>query len=658
MTIFPLVSLIGATVFLRVKGTSARGSLVQAYVLAFALIAVSTEILSLFDAVTRSAIGLLWVAVAAGSLAAATRALERDGAPLALRARLRSWARTDAGELPLLVTIAAVLFATLVTALAYPPNTWDSMTYHLARVAGWIQRASVDFYPTSIERQNYQPPLAEFAILHLQLLSGSDRFANTVQWVSFCVSIVTVTIIAAELGLSRRAQLFSAVVAATTPMAILQSSGTQNDLVTAALCLSFAYFLARATRSLSRGDALLCGLSFGLAILTKGTAYLYCAGIGLGVGAGALLHARPTRRLPLFRMLAAIVLVGLLLNTAHVSRNVTFYGRAPSNASDIANERLSATVVFSNAVRNVALHMGTPFESVNRYSFRAIQAVLGDNLNEPASTMLTTSFRVPAYSRHEDTAGNLLHGLLATLALIALPFSRVPRRSIAYRYAGAVLLSALFYCLILRWQPWASRLHTPVFLLSAPVVAAALGGLGLLTRRTTILATVGLGIFAVPFTLFNQTRPFPGPPGTGAWSGDRRVESYFVNRRDVFDDYREAARIILDEGAEDVGLCLGYDDYEYPLWVLVGREASRGSPRLRHVGVPTTRRMNEEATLPPPALVVESKVLSADSEAEAIAEGLGYSHTQGRQAQGPCFQGDYIVIFDSRHVRISRRQVG
>ena len=61
---------------------------------------------------------------------------------------------------------------------------------HAHGPAEWIQRGSIDFYPTAIERQNYQPPLAEFAILHLQLLSGSDRFANLVQWFSFVVSIV------------------------------------------------------------------------------------------------------------------------------------------------------------------------------------------------------------------------------------------------------------------------------------------------------------------------------------------------------------------------------------------------------------------------------------------------------------------------------------
>jgi hypothetical protein len=129
------------------------------------------------------------------------------------------------------VAISLLLAVTLFTALLYPPNTWDSMTYHMPRVVHWISLQSVDFYPTQITRQNNQLPLAEYAIMQLQLLSGEDRFANLVQWVSYLCLICLGPLVAKELGLTARQQRISALVVATLPMAILQASSTQNDLV-------------------------------------------------------------------------------------------------------------------------------------------------------------------------------------------------------------------------------------------------------------------------------------------------------------------------------------------------------------------------------------------------------------------------------------------
>ncbi|MDR1089529.1 MAG: hypothetical protein LBL79_00500 [Prevotella sp.] len=46
--------------------------------------------------------------------------------------------------------IGGVLIITFFLALAYPPNNWDSMTYHLPRIEHWIQNGNLDHYYTSI----------------------------------------------------------------------------------------------------------------------------------------------------------------------------------------------------------------------------------------------------------------------------------------------------------------------------------------------------------------------------------------------------------------------------------------------------------------------------------------------------------------------------
>jgi hypothetical protein len=93
----------------------------------------------------------------------------------------------------------------------------------------WLR--SVEHYPTSYVPQLYHPPGAEFAIMHFQIISGGDRFANLIQWLSMVGSAIAVSLIAKQLGANLRGQVFAAVFAATLPMGILQGSSTQTIML-------------------------------------------------------------------------------------------------------------------------------------------------------------------------------------------------------------------------------------------------------------------------------------------------------------------------------------------------------------------------------------------------------------------------------------------
>ena len=142
----------------------------------------------------------------------------------------------------LLLAISFMLLITLVTALISPPNNWDSMTYHMSRVEYWIQNKSIFFFKTNNPRQNVLAPFSEFLILHFQILSGSDIFANLVQWISLIISLTTVSSICKEFGLNRRLQIISAVFICSLPIVLLQASSTQNDIVASTFILLFYYY--------------------------------------------------------------------------------------------------------------------------------------------------------------------------------------------------------------------------------------------------------------------------------------------------------------------------------------------------------------------------------------------------------------------------------
>jgi hypothetical protein len=170
--------------------------------------------------------------------------------------------------------IVVCVLAGLIAVMA-PPNTWDSLTYHMARCGHWIDNRSVAPYATHTLRQLSSGVVAEFVITRVMLLSGSDRWVNLVHWSCFVLCIAGVSAIVAELGGSVRSQALAALFAATLPMAILQATSTQNDLVVAAFLVSAAYFGLLSCR-VGFQSSVLFGLatSVGLAAGTKGTAFL------------------------------------------------------------------------------------------------------------------------------------------------------------------------------------------------------------------------------------------------------------------------------------------------------------------------------------------------------------------------------------------------
>lgn len=556
-------------------------ALIKSHLVLFAFIAASTEILSAFNCIDFAHLVGVWTLFCSACVVGLIfKKGPRFFGPLL---------RPSQESVFLTAAIGFILAATLATALLYPPNNWDSMTYHMARVANWIDHHSVAFYPTGIERQNFSAPLAEFAILHLQVLSGSDLFANLEQWTCFTVLIALGGLIAAELSLNRREQLVTALIIATTPMLILQSTSTQNDLVVTSFVMAFALFMLRLGKSFNAGNILFAALSLGLAIFTKGTAYLYGAGLGLALAVPLLLEARPDviRLARRTSALALIVLIALALNAAYFVRTCRLY-HVPvySDVSPMANEDRSIPALLSTIPRDLSVHFSTPSSRLNERIEQTLRLVLGKQFDNRRNAYLGIPFRLNRYQRQEDWAGNPIH--LFFMLLAAVLMFRWVRRDIPHRnwYAIGVLLAGCLFCMCLKWQPWGSRLQTPLFALAAPIIAIALTESGKWVRRYIApTALVLMILYCLPFVLKNETRPLL----SSQWRHKDRIELYFAVRPELHEPYKKAIELLGAVGARDVGLCMGGDDWEYPLWVMA-KQSTQGM-RFRHVCISDQSRM-------------------------------------------------------------------
>ena len=91
------------------------------------------------------------------------------------------WGIDSAGR-QLLVGVGLLALISGTIAIVSPPNTWDSMTYHMSRVMHWIQNGSLLPYPTNCERQLFLNPGAEFRFAISRSFRAATGFPNMVQW--------------------------------------------------------------------------------------------------------------------------------------------------------------------------------------------------------------------------------------------------------------------------------------------------------------------------------------------------------------------------------------------------------------------------------------------------------------------------------------------
>jgi 4-amino-4-deoxy-L-arabinose transferase-like glycosyltransferase len=535
-----------------------------------AMLTLFTEVLSAFSGITVLSLSLAWggtLAIASGYFIA--RKLYRNLPEVSVKPGPAAW-----------LGIAAIMILTFVTGIIAPPNTWDSMTYHMGRVVHWIQNQSVRHYPTNIPRQLYFPPWAEFAIMHLQVLGrGSDRFANLVQWFAMCGSLVGVSLIARQLGGSRLQQLLAAVIAATIPMGILQSSSTQNDYVVAFWLVAFVFFGMRNLAQWRIANLVAAGTALGLAILTKGTAYVYAFPFVLWFLAASLR--------PLHRLLSGMIVVAsivLALNIGHYVRNTALWGSPlAADFDQTQTSRRDLPALMSNLSRNMVSNTWSTSLGCNLWQHGLVARlhdILGIELSDSA-TSLRAEFTPGTLSLHEDLAGNGLH---TVLILITLPFVPViwhrNRPSPLIPYCLTILGVIVLFSMLVKWQPWITRLQLPGFVLCSALVACAVP-----IDRHPIFGN-GLMVLmlaaATPWLLYNQSRPL-----LGDWTifqADRQA-MYFVNNPELLDYYDQAANLVAARTAcRDIGLHGDLDAYEYPLWALI-RSRRLPMPRLEHINV-------------------------------------------------------------------------
>lgn len=562
-----------------------RGSFLTAALSFGLLIAFGTELLNAFGFLTAAPVSAFWLITLLLLCLGIYRQRQHGAVTAAAPASEPCW---SAFEKVFLAGIILILLVAAVVAFVNPPNTWDSMTYHMSRVAHWVQNESLANYPTSIRRQTFLAPYAEFVILHLQLLSAGDRFANFVQWFAAAGTLVAVSLLAAELGANRQIQLLAAVICLTIPIGLLQISSTQTDYVLSFWIASAVYYillLRRSDAAETNHPALKAAACVALAILTKGLAYFIA--FPFCIWLSVIIIARQKKQA--WKILSVMALVALAINFAHYFRTAILYGSPLGSSFEdgpnckLMNDYLTVSTLTSNVLRNLAVDLATPFAGINTgitLCVLVIHNLLGLDASDPHTTWWITGFFIRTYPFNEVLAGSPLQAILALLCLTACLFAKKLRANKALiPYACAIIAGYLLLVFFNRWHPWMGRYHLPSYVLASPLIAVVICEYG--RKIACNITGSALLALAIPYLLLNDLRPLVGSQSIFALT---RNQQYFLAQKNLETPFEQACALVRSHGSKSVAISSGWDGWEYPLWILLsGREP--GSVHIEHAEV-------------------------------------------------------------------------
>jgi len=610
-----LASFLATLVVLKInnkKNDSLGSAFLKTLIIHGLIIVVSTELLSLNRSLTFGGVAFLWglSALVNGGLLILLIYQERNAFNLH-QITQKIWTDFRKESLANKIAILGVLVVLsicLLTSLVAPPNNYDSMTYHMPRVMHWIQNQSVAHYPTHNLRQISFSPFAGYVVTHLQILSGGDRFANCVQWLSFLGNLIGISLIAKFLG-GLKTQWMTALVCASIPMAIMQAATTQVDLVVSLWLVCCLYFVSR-TDSYSISDVFWLSASLGLAILTKPTATIFGLPLGIMIWfrlMGGWAGVRNFRVLFRSTFVSGIICISALsLSATSYWRNYKTFGKIFIDMGT-GNTTIGPIQTISNALKSLALNL--PFSGFRQFIVDVHQNVLKLDINDPANTFhLYCNFHkvsnMTVLIPSEDYVGSPFHLVLLLLSIITLLYAVAFRKDNKLKGLLGLLIvnvtGCFLYCLLIKWQVWANRLLLPLFILSVPIIGY------FIIRYCSVafqrILSILLASAAIFYSLTPVHRPLISLPQS--WIGSFRSESILREQREdiYFNAYGEWLRprfaalveMAIKSKCRSLGVDTGWNAMEYPIWVLM---ASKGAEtfKIEHINVQNeTQKLSSE----------------------------------------------------------------
>jgi hypothetical protein len=488
----------------------------------------------------------------------------------------------------LVTTTASIGLLNLVLVVRIPPHNWDSMTYHLPRMAYYLQHNSLAFFDANYWAQVVHPKNATILLIFTYLVSGAnENLMQSVQFVSYCVAMAAAYGIARSVNLTPFQSIAGALVFALLPVSVLEATTTQNDMIMAALIGTAAYFLLAWNKRQNTSYLALAASAVGLAAGTKESVIVALLPLAL-IFCVVILRRRAalrslTRTTGSFLLATGLALCLFALPSGYLENLSLFdslYG-PPNVRQEHSYQNVPATRILALGSMNM-LRYGFDFLSLDglppvkpvqqaQSILRAapVCAIQSLGIDIENSEGTRTGFRLeklPVASEDHSFWGILGFGLIWVSVLLSAT-GIVPNPGIRL-LAVCTILYLLGQSFIGPYDPWRGR-----YFLTIAVLAAPLAGITLSTRspliRAYLAAVLTLGcISSITAVVYKSQQPLVAVTNSAILAPSffdlDRIEQLTVSHPVYTAAIRKFDTSVPPDAV--VALSLKKNSYEYPLF--------------------------------------------------------------------------------------------
>jgi hypothetical protein len=466
---------------------------------------------------------------------------------------------------PILVLLAVLFVLNLITVIVYPPNNWDSMTYHLPRIYLYLSQGDLGHFFTPNERQIFSPFNATLLQLPVVQYGLPDRFFSFINLIAWSTIGVTLYRTSYFIVHNSYVALLSAFFGLTGTAVLAQATTTNNDILLACVFLSAVYFVFLWTKYRNNMLLFVAFIAVGIAVGTKVTVAFFIPGFVLFFLYILLRKKlRPDFKKYLSKINWGIVFASVLLmlilalpsyyinyyESKHLSApGQNIYVNNKGNYFKTAEQNLLGVTVQA-LLNPIALFSYDIFSVYDCFSGTAYKHTIPYHINRFIDKVWfqkgwdrDLSFGGDYFFDHfiskhlvED---EVWYGLATYLIIIGLIFILLRKSKFKNELPYIRFLTFicffffLSYGVLMRWQPWSCRFFIPAYLLIIPVLSVFLKDFSTyrLSKIIIYIFILLVSFDSVLYVFFNQRRPLKKLNKTYAYGKNTKFEKISKNKK-------------------------------------------------------------------------------------------------------------------------------